>query len=300
MSAAAGSPAAGRLWPLRHAPWILLIYATRSIAAFMVGSSFGALATRAIGGWPGGDAALLEPGGLMLSELVRLRMDSLLTLVTHAGLFAIAMVPVGMVTSTLLLVSLCDPRRVMLPETLARCGKHLGPTLVAYLVMTSFQVAIVWFFYMLAELLSLKLTSGLGVRGGDLAYGAIIGVSLIIVWLVSILHDVIRVAIVGRSLRTLPAMAAGWSIARRRWPELLAALWPRAAGAILVVLGSLLWLRHTGMSTSPRLALMALVQQVVAVSLVVLRASWLSRAAEIVGAGASDAVADEGLEYDQG
>jgi hypothetical protein len=166
--------------------------------------------------------------------------------------------------------------------------------------MTSFQAAIVWFFYVLAELLSFKLTAALGVRGGDLAYGAIIALSLVTAWLISVIHDVIRVAIVRLRLRTLPAMAAGWSVSRRRWPELLAALWPRAAGSVLVVLLSLLWLRHTGMGTSQRLALMALVQQIAAISLVAFRASWLSRAAEIVGAAEADRIVDEGLEFDEG
>jgi len=283
MIEAKGQGLAPGLAVVRHAQYALLIYATRAMAAFMVGSAFGMAATLAIGAWPGSDLVLTEPGGLMLSEWVRLQQDTLRVLLTQGALVVVAMIPIGMVTSTLLLVSLCEPHRVPLADALRRCGAHLTPTVVVYLVIASFQAAVIWFFYVLVELVNAKFISAFGVRGADLAYVGILAAAVFAAFASSIVHDVIRVAIVRRRLTTLAAMALGWSVSRRHWAELLGALWPRAAGSVLVVVLSLLWLKHAGMGTSTRLALAAVVQQVAALSIIALRANWLSRVVEIVG-----------------
>jgi hypothetical protein len=272
-----------RLRALRHSPYILLVYATRAAAAFIVASALASIATRSMGAWPGGDLMLWEPGGLMLSEMVRLNRVALTTILTQSGLIAVSMIPVGIVTSTLLLVSLSDCRRVPLAVALQRCGKHLLPMSLVYGVMTCLQIAVVWFFYILAELLTLKLEGMLGVRGADLAYVALIGCGAVIAVCVAVVHDLIRATIVARSLGTLEGIASGWHVARKRPFEVFAALWSRAAGAGLIVLCSLVWAREIGMGTPGRVASTTVVLQASIIAAIVLRASWLSRAAEIAG-----------------
>ena len=266
-----------RIGPARHAPYVLLVYATRAIAAFFVASLLTSVVTRFVGSWPAGAGVLLEPGGLMLAELVRLQRDALGLLLTQSGLVCIAMIPVGIVTSTLLMVSLAAAGRIGFARALHRCGVHLGPMVTAYAVMICLQIAVAWFMYTVASLLSFKLTAALGVRGGDIARVGLIAVGLCAAAGVSIVHDLVRASIVGGNRGTLAGISHGWRTARLRLWQVLVAFWPRGAGAVLVALLCFL-LARSGGSTG----VLAFAWQLGALCVVSLRASWLGRALELV------------------
>jgi hypothetical protein len=99
---------------------------------------------------------------------------------------------------------------------------------------------------------------------------------------VSLVHDLVRASIVGCRKGALLGIAQGWRAARSRPWQVLAAFWPRGAGALLAVLLALLVTRAVGVGSTWGLAASVIAWQLAALSLVVLRASWLSRALELV------------------
>jgi len=267
--------------PLRHAPYVLLAWGTKTAAALVMGYGAAAVASRTVGAWPAGDLLLFEPGGLMLSESARVSFDAFRAVGLQSLLIAVAMIPIGIVTSTLLMASLDEPRRVPLRELMSRAGAHLWPMTVGYVVMTLFAGGLWWACYMSAEALFPALQRDLDPKRADLAYAAIIGFGAVVALLVSIVHDLLRAAIVQRRTSAGEALAIAFGLAKDRPLSVLVAWWSRAAGiALLAVIG---WRVAGRLGQADRgLTATLLMHQLIAIACVVLRASWLARAMELI------------------
>lgn len=267
--------------PVRHAPYVLLAYGTKTAAALIMGYGAAAVTSRALGAWPAGDLLLFEPGGLMLSETFRLSVDALHAVGLQSLLIAAAMIPVGIVTSTVLMVSLEEQRRVPVREILSRAGAHLWPMTVGYVVMTTFASGLWWACYASAEACFSALQRDLGPKRADIAYAAILGSGVVLALLVSIVHDLLRAAIVQRRVGAGEALAIAFGMAKNRPVGVLAAWWARAAGTVLLAMIG--WRLAGRLSAAEHwIAGTLLLHQVIVIGCIVLRASWLARAMRLI------------------
>lgn len=267
--------------PLRHAPYVLLVYGTKTAAALVMGYGAAAIATRTLGAWPAGDLLLFEPGGLMLSETARLSFDAFRAVGLQSLLVAVAMIPVGIVTSTLLMASLDEPQRVPLRETMSRASEHLWPMTIAYVVMTMFAAGLWWACYLSAEAMFPALQRDLGPTRADIAYAAVIGFGVVLALLVSIVHDLLRAAIVQRRTGAGEALAIAFGLAKDRPLGVLVAWWSRVAGiALLALIG---WRVASRLGAADRgITGTLLMHQAIALGCIVIRASWLARAMQLI------------------
>ena len=199
----------------------------------------------------------------------------------QAVLLAVAMIPVGLVTSTLLMVSLDEKERESASRVFARCGQHLWPITVAWLVMTSFGAGIGWVFHLGLDAVRASLESSLGARGGDLASMTVIGLAALSLLVATIVHDLVRATIVRKRVGAVDAIAIAFGMAKAHPIGIAVAWWPRAAGALLLAIAGWEVGKRIG-SANHGVAGIMLAHQGIALACVALRASWLSRAMDLV------------------
>ncbi len=267
--------------PLRHMPWLVIAWGTKAAAGLIAGYGAAAIAGGAVGAWPGGDLVLFEDGGLMLSETIRLHATGIRGVGLQAVLLGVAMIPVGLVTSTLLMVSLDEKERESASRVFARCGQHLWPITVAWLVMTSFAAGIGWVFHLGLDAVRASLESSLGARGGDLASMTVNGLAALSLLVATIVHDLVRATIVRKRVGAVDAIAIAFGMAKAHPIGIAVAWWPRAAGALLLAIAGWEVGKRIG-SASHGVAATMLAHQAIAFACVALRASWLSRAMDLV------------------
>ncbi len=266
----------------RHRPGaITLIWLWRAVAAWLAaGPLAAALMGGGVGSLPGGDAALFEPGGVVLIEAVRTSARALRAALHQSAWTFVVMGVLGLVPLALLLVALSDEGKLRPAAWTGRALEHV-PGLILVAGLAVLLQGLVLLLATLAAWAAHSLASErMDVRAADLVTLGVAALGAVGVLLVGIYADLARATLVRHRSRARDAMRIAAGLFRRRaltalsgW--LVPALWSVAAviGAAMAV-GAL----HVERGQAWRLASVVLVHQAVAVTLVALRAIWLAQA----------------------
>jgi hypothetical protein len=269
---------------VRRAPYVLLVFASRIVLAAMAAYPVFAIATRAFGGWPQGDAALFEPGSMMLLELVRLHRVGIDAWLTQGLLATVVAVPVGFVTNALLLAALAAPSDAP-AGVAARAVSSMRALGVAWAAFAAVLCAWACVCYALVEAFRGSVEQSSPTRDWIALVVVLAGGAVTIV--IGVLHDVTRAMIVLGVKHVPAAFVASWECARERWWPLLAGWWARGAAGVLLVVLELWAMRRVPLLSGSSAWLGALVHGAIMLGLIVLRASWLSMAIEVAKPRAS-------------
>lgn len=266
---------------------LFVFFAGRVIGGWLVSLPIATLiAGSGIAQFPDGDALLFEPGGAYLLDAVRKILPSLGSALRSSlwlyGLVALA----SLVPLSALLVALDAERRLSLHEWGARALEQLprftllaGATLLAQGALCAVFV-VAW--GALRELLSASYDE----RSADLVSLSVPALGILCVLAFGLFQDVVRAAAVRQRASLGEALRAALSTARAR-PFAIVAGWlmplswsiaALSAGAIAV--GRLRLEQPGEWRADAALA----IHQLVVLTLVGLRALWLKRALELVGA----------------
>lgn len=253
--------------PLRWGA-VLGCYLYRAVTSAVVALPLGLVVGGVIGAHPRGDEALWDPGGVWLVEVGRLAQPALRGALVQGGAVTVLacfgwLLPLGA------LIASQAPSRPPPRACLKRAADKLGPLaliLGAFLVV---QAGAALGLGMLGRALG-----GNGTRTSDVL-GLLVPLSTLLVWwLVGLLHDALRVIYVQRDLPWWESFNAAWELLRvRPWAALGASAWRALAGVAVVVAVEALALAMSGIGGS--LGLVVLLHQVGILLLVALRASWL-------------------------
>ncbi len=245
---------------------------------------------------PRGDAALWEPGGLALLDLLWHAMGAATATADGALLLLIVTAVAGWVPLAALMVALSRPHgRTSAPLVFYKALRVLPAFAKCALLVLAAQAA----------------TLGAGAFLGQLAQGwtrphygeapaqlleiaAFVPFSLVALGL-GLGHDLARATIVVRGADTVTGLVEGFRLLRRS-PVLLSGAWAWRAVGSLVPIGAAAWVAsHLGRGTAALLAV-TVAHQAAAFLRVVLRASWLAcglRAARsALGAAPQPAMSD--------
>lgn len=244
---------------------------------------------------------LFDGGGLMVAEVARLHRVSLSGLLEQAALGLLAMAPVGMLVTALLLGALAtgSPRDVR--GVLGSAWAGIRPVAGLTLAQVFGVVAVLVLAYVLREGLASVLRSGMSPRAADswsLLAWALGGAAAAAIVAVT---DVARTTAVRDGTDAAEATVhAARVLVRRGWPLCTAFLSRGAASlfAITAAAASTAWL---GMTDATRAVFALTIQHAALVAVACLRASWLARAMSLSarpssGPGDLDvaAISDEG------
>jgi len=282
----APSPAAPswlKSW-LRHAPYVLAVFASRWIAAMVVAAGLGSIAAHALGWFPTGDGLLFDPGALMLAEVTRQNWGAIRSVLVQAAMIGIVMIGVGLLTTALLLGSLSSAPAERSAQLIGRVVPHLKKLAMLLALFSVAAAAVALLPYWLAQALSDKLQVACDQRLADIAYASIVAVGLVLAVAVGIVHDLARAAVVALDLDTPRAIVLAWGVAFARPCAVLFAYGSRAAASVLLVVVAADAVAKIGISTATAAVAVALVHQAVVLAITCLRASWLAQAVREVAA----------------
>jgi|GEM_PF-607676 len=262
---------------VRCAPYVLLVFVSRIAVAAVAAFPACAIATKAMGGWPQGDAVLFEPGSMMLLELIRLHHVGLEAWLTQALLATVLAVPIGFVTNALLLAALAAPLDTP-AGVAARAVSSVRTLAVAWAVFGAALCALACFGYAAVE--ASRGTSEQSSPTRDLTAMVVVVAGAGVAIAIGVLHDVTRAMIVLGVKQVPTALAASWGCARDRWWPLLAGWWARVAAGLLLVVLELWAMRKVSLLAESGAWVSAVIHGAIMLGLILLRASWLSLAIE--------------------
>jgi len=231
---------------------------------------------------PRGDRVLFEPGGLYLTETLRLARAPLTSASEGMSFGILVGLYLGLLPLGALLYALARREQLSLSVLLAAAGRSFGPLsllLGLALALTALACAVP---LTVASLLETKLTAALGDRGSDIAEAGFRAVAFGVAAFVGVVHDLARAALVSRDVRALHAARIG-AETLRVWPAEALGGWAlRALSALLLVTVVARTTTYIGVETGPRFMAVAVLHQMVAAALVFLRADWLALANRLV------------------
>jgi hypothetical protein len=249
--------------------------AVGAVVALPLASAVGAIT----GGLPRGDAALWEPGGVMLLETGRLlepmaagiaRSSAAFLLV---GLFAL-LLPLGALVASFGPAPPAGPRRrPPARQLLGRAGESWGTLCLTQGIVLLGQALLLGLFDLVGRLLARSLE--LGYEGQQLTELAVLAVGLGAAWVLGLAQDVARIAVVQHRRGLLGAL----EVTRRVlgsgfWRVLLGGAW-RGVLAAAMLLGA----GWVGISLDPtrpgQAVLVAVVHLAGVLGAVLVRVSWL-------------------------
>ncbi|HHH27697.1 MAG TPA: hypothetical protein ENK57_05045 [Polyangiaceae bacterium] len=247
---------------------ILGCYAYRAVTSAVVALPLGLLVGGVIGAHPRGDEALWEPGGYWLLEVARLAQPGMRAALVQGGVVMLLacfgwLVPLGA------LIASQAPSRPPARACLKRAAEKLGSLALILGVFLVVQAGAAFGLGVLG-----RAVGGNGTRTSDVL-GLVVPLSTLVVWwLLGVLHDALRVVTIQRTLPWWEAFNTAWELLRRRpMGALGAAGWRTLAGVAVVVAVEAMALAMSGVGGS--LELVVLIHQVGIFLIVVLRASWL-------------------------
>jgi hypothetical protein len=233
--------------------------------------------------YPRGDRILFEPGGLYLSEALRLARAPLTSAAEGMSFGILVGLYLGLLPLGALLYALARREPMSLSILMGAAGRTFGPLsllLGLALVVTALACTAP---LTVASLLETKLTTALGDRGSDIAEAGFRVVALGVAAFVGVVHDLARAALVSCEERALRAARIGVETLRL-WPAEALGGWAlRALSALLLVTVVARTTTYIGVETGPRFIAVVLLHQAVAAALVFLRADWLALANRLVG-----------------
>ena len=238
------------------------------------------------GASPNGDATLWEPESIPLLRTAvqetALRSTAFTLLFATVLAAAVAeLVPLGALVASIAFVTR-DRTAPRSSDAIAR-GARAFPTFFALLVGASALELVV---LAIAAWTAFAMTSGLAERLGDaraqqIAWLTAIAIASIAAW-IGVAHDLARVGAIRFRVRTIRALRFALNTMARGWLLLLWAWgWRAIASWVPVVIGALVAAKLGGRGGAALVALFA-VHQLVTVSRVALRASWLAAALRAV------------------
>lgn len=271
---------------------IALVWLWRTVASWLiVGPVVAALASAGSDTLPTGDAALFEPGGLMLIEAVRLGARALRMALHQAAWSFALMAALGLVPLSMLLVALASDERPAAGAWIGRALEHL-PALIFIggitLLLQGLGVLVGGLLAWAARDLAMR---SLDERAVDLVTLGAASIGVLLALTAGIYADLARAVAVYQRRRARDALVIAGGVLWRRLLRALAgwmspALWSLAAmiaGAIVV--GML----HVERAGAWRLAGAALAHQGVILAIVALRAVWLAQALRLAASAPAPA-----------
>lgn len=270
---------------------VLAFWALKLLVAWILAAPLaGALGGTGIARFPGGDARLFAPGGMYLMDALRLGLGSLAEGFQNTIWFALFLGYLCLLPLAGLLYALCHGGRLR-PGDVAREAFEQFPrfTLLAGLTLLV-QAAIALAGVLVLSILHAHIYQSLDVRRADLTLLGVTGVFVVVALGAGLLQDLARAALVrhGGGLRdalhsALHTAKAGPLAALGAW--LVPCIWSIAAVAVgALVVGRL----HVERSGTARVLAVLGVHQLVALSLVALKAQWLAAALRLVGTPAEE------------
>jgi hypothetical protein len=246
----------------------------------------------AYGSHPEGDLPLFRPGGLELFDLL-FRAQVFATLFSHVTIVLMFGVIAGILPLSMLVVSLayCTPAGAAPPlrRTLARAATAF-PTFLALLTFTSLlQSAALGAGFAASSAVGLFSDSWVRVLGM-----ALLGVFVLLACTLGVLHDLARAAAIRCEAGAIRAFRIAWRAFRPRpLAPLWAWTWRTLCSWLLVAMAAAVAQRFGGRAGAA-LVVLAVLHQIIALSRVALRASWLATCLRItdVAAQAKPQVAD--------
>lgn len=262
-----------------------------TVAFVVLCTSVPALLLSAPGGWlvgglwgamPEGDLVVFRPGAFFLFETLRTFNRELRALVSLGPWLLLLLSALSILPWTALLCALASPER-QTPSTLARLavGKS-GTMLFLFGIGLLMRVLTALLGYVLVDVV------GRGLGGGQPARELVsmLSCGLVAIALLSavrVVHDLAQAAVVRQDERGAGALWSALDAFRRRpLAATIAWGWRSLLSLALVALAAVV-VQAVGVETKAHLLLVALVHQATLALLVVLRASWLRDALQLIG-----------------
>jgi hypothetical protein len=256
-------------------PYVLAGHVIRLAVALVVTHPFASVVERMLGGWPGGDRMLFEPGALMLGEVLRVHGVPMSGFLEQGALAMLGMLPVGVVVNAFVIASLVvgNPRDVRDVASLAidRMVPIAVLTLAAMLVAGGALAASV----VVRE--GMRAALPFDARTNDLLNLFVPVIGLMVAAAAVLVTDLARVAAVQSRLDTARALVRSLETIRLQPWQMVGAFGARASAGVFLVAGGLVLPVSVGMTTDARAVVVVAVQQIVLFGLACLRASWLAR-----------------------
>jgi len=267
----------------RRSGVVAIVYGVHATFALALAWPIASLVADPVLGHPRGDRVLFEPGGLFLTEAIRIMRAPLESVAEGMSFGILVGLYLGLLPLGALLHALGTEEKLSAGALATAAGRFLGSLsllLGCSLVVGGVACALP---LVIRGLLETKIRSAFGDRGGDLVGVGFHLIALGVAWLVGVVHDLARAALVARGLSALQAAQAATEALRAFPAEALGGWALRALSALLLVTIAARATTHIGVDTMPRLTVVALMHQAVAITLVFLRADWLALAMRLVG-----------------
>ncbi|MDC0745869.1 hypothetical protein [Polyangium mundeleinium] len=255
---------------------VLLVYAFRLVAAFLLAWPFAVTLGGAVSGYPRGDAVLFDQGGLLLLEALRrstgaLRPSSASTLLLFVLVCFVSLLPLGA-----LLGALGAKGRVAARDLGAWALRPLGTFSLLLGAAALIEALLGGVMIAIGNAFARRQTIDL--RAADQVRVGFVAAAIILVLLVSVFHDIARAAAVRGELGMRASIKRAFAAVRSAPLALLAGwFWRAALGAVFlgaaVVLGS-----RIGVERKAQVFAAFLVHQASVLAVLFLRASWLAAA----------------------
>ena len=255
---------------------VLLVYAFRLVAAFLLVLPFSVTLGGAVSGYPRGDAVLFDQGGLLLLEALRrsaggLRPSTASTLLLFVLVCFLSLLPLGA-----LLGALGTKGRVAARDLGAWALRPLGTFSLLLGAAALVEALLGGVVITIGNAVARRQTIDL--RAADQVRVGFVAAAIVLVLLVSVFHDIARAAAVRGELGVRASLQRAFAAVRSAPLALLAGWsWRAALGAVFlgaaVVLGS-----RIGVERKPQVFAAFLVHQASVLVVLFLRASWLAAA----------------------
>ena len=259
-------------------PYVLAGYALRLLVGMIAAHPFVALVKRTLGGWPSGDRMVFDSGGLMLAEVVRLHGPALWGQLEQSALILLAMLPVGMIASALLLSALASDTPRCVHSVTVTAAARFVPVAAITLVQVVGAVGGIFAAFVVREGVTSALQASFSPRMSDLLSVVVLLLGGTLASVVVVVTDTARASAVHVGLDTAQALVRGIStFAGSPWP-LCVAFASRASAALFVAVVAVTVSLWTGFGSPSRALAVVGLQQVALITMACLRASWLARA----------------------
>ncbi|AKT39741.1 hypothetical protein [Chondromyces crocatus] len=258
-------------------PGVVAVYfAYRTLAAWILAGPLALLVGGLLGHFPGNDAALFEPGALVLSEVARLSTIAVAPLSFQLGTGAVLAAALGLLPLAVLIVALAHEGALHATFLAARVGRALGPLVLLWGIASVTQLVVAGFLLVAGGKLLVPL--GLTEQAAGIAHAVLLGLALLVAAFIGAIHDLGRVVLLLDTSSLLDAIERSFRLLRAA-PLTIVQPWLSRVGAGAVLLGLSFWLvPYLGLATPMSIGVSFVIHHGVLLVTVLLRASWLAAA----------------------
>ncbi|MDI1445890.1 hypothetical protein [Polyangium sp. 6x1] len=255
---------------------VLLVYAFRLVAAALLAWPFAVTLGGAVSGYPRGDAVLFDQGGLLLLEAMRRSAGALRPSSATSLLLFVLVCFFGLLPLAALLGALGAKGRVAARDLGAWALRPIGAFSLLLGAAALVEVLLGGVVIAIGNAVARK--EAIDTRAADLIRVGFVAGAVVLVLLVSVFHDLARVAVVRGELGVRASIKRAFAAVRSAPLALLVGWsWRAALGAALLgaalVVGS-----RIGVERTSQVFAGFLVHQASVLAVLFLRASWLAAA----------------------